>query len=142
MYERQWEETEQKESFFSKYATYIVFGGGGLALFATGVAISELFSYNNRGRTRASAMWSRVSECVSRTRASRAGTAIVDNNLEADTARPGYAGTHQELQSLNRSGRLSGESADTSPCRYPQTPTRAHLAVGSLPPATEAYSHV
>jgi hypothetical protein len=142
-FKRQSEQPEQ-ESFFSRYSLPIVIGGGGLALFAAGVTVIELMSYNKEGKTHASTIWGKLSDRVSRMRGSRSGTATRRDETEVDTARSRYGEDTHELEFLNgeHSPRSSSESTETHPSQPLTAPPQAYLAAGSWPPATQPRSYL
>jgi hypothetical protein len=111
-------------------------------LFAAGVTVIELMSYNKEGKTHASAIWGKLSDRVRRMRGSRSGTAPRRDETEVDTARSGYEEIPHELESLDLSPGRSSESVDTHFSQALTAPPEAHLAVGSLPPATQPHSYL
>lgn len=123
---------------FKPYA--LTFGGGGAALFLTGVAVLELMTYDKDGRTNAAAWASNLSRWGKSVGGRPKSSSY--RRLESRRVDPEDLESTKELLDLDSTAHRVESSSNISSSATLAPLPQAHLAVGSLPPATQPTSYV
>ena len=138
------EQSRDRESWstwwegFKPYA--ITFGGGGAALFLAGCGVLHAISYNEEGQTNAAAWASNLSRWGKNVGGSLKSSSY--RRLESGRADPEDLEPAEELLDLDSAAHRVVSSSNISPSPTLAPLPQAHLAVGSLPPATQPLSCV